>query len=85
MQVVRDQCWLNETLRSCAWIPETAEDLQEGGAGDAGDASAGLGPGSGADTTEDELNAILNGALYSPALFSFSANSYRMLIGNSTV
>lgn len=48
-QVVREQCWLNETLKSCSWAPEGLESTQDVAEEDE------------ADTTEADLQAILNG------------------------
>ncbi|KAH9857608.1 hypothetical protein C2E23DRAFT_865408 [Lenzites betulinus] len=49
LEIVREQCWLNETLTSCRWIPEgldihdTTDDLED------------------VKVTEDDLQAVLKG------------------------
>ncbi|KAH9938933.1 hypothetical protein B0H21DRAFT_757581 [Amylocystis lapponica] len=50
LEVVREQCWLNETLRACHWTPEGlfADDDPETDSTDA---------------TTDDLQAVLNGTL----------------------
>lgn len=51
---MREQCWLNETLTSCRWIPEgldihdTTDDLED------------------VKVTEDDLQAVLKGARCPP-------------------
>ncbi|KAJ7690619.1 hypothetical protein B0H17DRAFT_935787 [Mycena rosella] len=50
LEVVREQCWLNEILLGCHWTTE--------GITDADDL-----PVDESDATEDELNAVLNGSL----------------------
>lgn len=46
MQIVRDQCWLNETLKACTWVPEGREQEEI----DETDVN-----------TETDLQALLNG------------------------
>ena len=48
-QIVREQCWLNETLRSCQWVPEG---LNPDTASEEPDDS---------NVTDDDLQAVLKG------------------------
>lgn len=64
MQVVREQCWVNETLLSCQWSPEGLGSAPIGGKKE--DDSQ--------QTTEDELQAVLGGK-YTGYLHSYDANS----------
>jgi hypothetical protein len=58
LEVVRDQCWLNEILNGIAWMPEAI-------AGPTIDEDAG------AEATEEELRALLSGQALSPACHAY--------------
>ncbi|KAI0267083.1 hypothetical protein BC834DRAFT_969116 [Gloeopeniophorella convolvens] len=62
LEIVRDQCWLNEILSGCAWMPEASSAPPV--ADDAGAPDA---------ATEDELRALLAGT-YTPR--SIPVNAY---------
>ncbi|TDL26215.1 hypothetical protein BD410DRAFT_784285 [Rickenella mellea] len=49
LEIVKEQCWLNESLRTCEWVPESTEPAQDLGGDDVNEA------------TEADLQAILNG------------------------
>jgi hypothetical protein len=48
LEIVRDQCWLNEILNGIAWMPEAI-------------AGPPINEDAGADATEEELRALLSG------------------------
>lgn len=48
-QIVREQCWLNETLLACQWTTEVAKSEE-----DVPDTS---------QVTEDDLQAVLSGSV----------------------
>ncbi|KAI0350193.1 hypothetical protein OH77DRAFT_1507079 [Trametes cingulata] len=51
LEIVREQCWLNETLRSCQWVPEG---LSRGPEDDTTEDAA---------VTDDDLQAVLKGTI----------------------
>lgn len=53
LEIVKEQCWLNEILLGCQWVPEGTNSVP---------ASAADGPGN-EEATEDELQAVLGGTI----------------------
>ncbi|KAI0373267.1 hypothetical protein BV20DRAFT_938026 [Pilatotrama ljubarskyi] len=51
LEIVREQCWLNETLMSCQWVPEG---LNQDPANDTSEDT---------NVTEDDLQAVLKGTI----------------------
>ncbi len=54
--MVREQCWLNETIKGCDWIPEDPDSALPADPKDAMEISE--------DVTEAELQAVLGGMVY---------------------
>ncbi|KAI0637430.1 hypothetical protein C8Q77DRAFT_1155267 [Trametes polyzona] len=52
LEIVREQCWLNETLSSCHWVPEGLNGDGNAGDGDEDD-----------KVTDDDLQAVLKGTV----------------------
>lgn len=70
MQIVREQCWLNEILTSCQWVPEGLN-LNPAPAPDAPEDTM---------ATDEDLQAVLKGALLilrSPFVCLFAYRAYR--------
>ncbi|KAH9915799.1 uncharacterized protein BXZ73DRAFT_92575 [Epithele typhae] len=58
LEIVREQCWLNETLASCTWAPEGIAPHAPGPAPPSADVETDAAP-----ATEDELQAVLRGTI----------------------
>lgn len=67
LEIVRDQCWLNDTLSEIAWVPEAIAGLPVTDDPDG-------------EATEEELRALLSGQRASPYLpFALSNVAFRDL------
>lgn len=67
-QIIREQCWLNEILSGCQWVPEGME------------APPPTSEPEDISVTEDELQAVLKGVSLSLYLNLFVNQSFKLTI-----